>query len=606
MTLSQGDPLQSWLTSLGLSKRDANLVCKDINTWLSNSGMEWTIQRLKTLRSAYIQFLGGNPYELPWLSNRKHGGILTPKGVWGKLWTRDEKRVPVSLKVFHLYSRFILTQVSDSQKKKFLDSVWAMPMLRIDKVLQENVATYASTYSFRSKPYRRSLIASVNALPPVHRKKFPRDFRRGIDYLRVYNRWFPDITSQWGGFDRWFSRRYDIDISAERQTARVGNLGISQERGGKLRVYAFPNLLFQVMMNPLKASLFRILKRIPEDCTYDQKRGVTWVQEKLQAGHCAWSVDLSDATNHFSFELQKLVLLNIFLNPEWENHLELFEMVSKGQYGAKALGHNFVRWTKGQPLGVGPSFPLFAITHHAVLYHCKVVAGEVDTDCYRILGDDIVITSPKVATEYLRVLQQLSVPVSPAKTVTSKEVAEFAGSVIYRGLEVPSTKWKKQITLGNITHEAGMFGVRAAKLIPESWRADYLEWYSVYHHNATGMTSEERLNRKVAVITYQQEQMEKKTLVKERKTFRALYWSILADDPNESLSTPSPDQGDVRATWESFGISPVAVDAKTPSTTYGPNKYAFIHREVNWKPIGGELRSYRRAVQASNQGRQLA
>lgn len=595
MTSSQGDPLPSWLLSIGLSKRDIGLICKDLDRWIANSGMEWTIKRLKSLRAAYIQFLGGNPYELPWLSNRKQNGNLIPKGIWGKFWTRDETRVPVSLKVFHLYSRFTLTKVSETQRMKFLDSVWAMPVLRFEKQLQVNVSEYAYSHSFKSKPYRRSLIASVNALPPDHRKKFTRDFRRGVDYMTRHNRWFPDITCSWGGFDRWIQRKNDL-VNPQGDDF-VGNLGITQERGGKLRVFAFPNLLFQVMMNPLKASLFRILRKIPEDCTYDQERGVKWVEEKLRAGHCAWSVDLSDATNHFPYELQKLVLLNIFLNSEWENHLELFEMVSKGRYGASAIGGKHVVWTKGQPLGAGPSFALFAIAHHAVLHHCKVVVGEKDTDCYRILGDDIVITNPAVATKYLEVLSSLSIPVSPSKTIISKDLAEFAGVIIHKNLgAIPSTKWKTDINLGNVTSEYAFLKHRGASLLPKQWSAVYLQWYSVYHYNVLGMTRDQRLNCEVDVITYQEEREKKRVLLKDRSSARSLYWSIISDDPMENIGTTSPDQGDASSPDEPFGFSPVEVPAALPSASYGPRFYSTRETKVFRKSFGGELRSFRQAV----------
>jgi len=597
MTLSHRDPLVLRLEGIGLSKRDATQVRKDLDRWISNSGMEWTIQRLKSLRSAYIQFLGGNPYELPYLANRKQNGNLIPKGVWGKFWTREATRVPVSLKLFHIYSAFTLKRVTASQKKKFLESVWAPPVLRFDHVLQVDVANYASRFAIGARPYRRSLISSVNALPPEHRKKFTRDFRRGLDYMTWHSRWFPDITKSWGGFDRWIQRKTTLPNPSGDDF--VGNLGITQERGGKLRVFAFPNLLFQVMMNPLKATLFRILRRIPEDCTYDQERGVKWVEEKLRAGHCAWSVDLSDATNHFPYAIQKLVLLNILRHPEWENHIELFEMVAKGRYGASAIGGKHVVWMKGQPLGAGPSFALFAIAHHAILHHCKVNVGESNTDCYRILGDDIVITHPKVAAEYYRILEKLSVPISPQKTVVSKDIAEFAGVVITPLSAYQSTKWKSEVNLGNITTEAEFSGVRAVRFLPNSrWKKVYLEWYSVYHKNSLGMTLDERLNRKVAVIEYQEERKIKRLIKKERGTSRELYWRILADNPDDELEVPSPDQGESVTIDEPFGLSPIATSPSAPSASHGPRLYRAVHRKVYQHAFGGELRSYDQAVSA--------
>ena len=268
MTLSQSNTLHSNLSLLGIPARDIGLILADIDRWVSHSGVEWTINRLKSLRQSYLRFLAGDSYELANFANKVHDGFLAPKGVWGKFWTKDSKRVPVSLKVYHCYTVFILKQVTPSQRDKFLNSCCARVVAPKDITLIRNVSAYALRLGFKSKPYRRSLTQNVNALSPRHRKKFPRDFNRAVDLIYQDELDLTDLYSTWGGFERWFSKRVP-GVS----NGLVGNLGITQERGGKLRVFAFPNLLFQVMLNPMKASLLRILKRIPEDCTHDQQKG---------------------------------------------------------------------------------------------------------------------------------------------------------------------------------------------------------------------------------------------------------------------------------------------------------------------------------------------
>lgn len=593
MTLSQWNTLQSNLMMIGVPARDIGQIRKDLDRWVSQSGLEWTINRLKGLRQSYLRFLAREGYELTNFASKVHDGNLTPKGVWGKFWTRDSNRVSVSLKVYHVYSVFTLKQITPSQRDKFVSSCTARVVGLKDMSLIRHVSAYADRFSFTAKPYRRSLTQNVNALSPRHRKKFPRDFSRAVDLIYQDELDLTDLYKSWGGFERWFSK-----TKPRPSNGLVGNLGVTQERGGKLRVFAFPNLLFQVMLNPMKASLLRILKRIPEDCTFDQAKGVAWVERAQQDGRKVFSVDLSDATNHFSFDLQRIAMESIFLGSEWVNHLGLWEYVSKGRYGAHAIGLPSVSWTKGQPLGTGPSFPAFAITHHAVLHHCKVKAGKADLDCYRILGDDVVITDEAVYNQYRSVLLDLGCPVSEPKTFKSHDLAEFGGMVMFKGMTIPSTKWK-EIHLGNITNDAWLFKERGVKCLPESWRHEYLLWYSTYHANSLGCSRDERLTRESQVLMFREEQREKRSRTVERATFQQLYYSILQDDGTFDSSVFTMSDQDIRDLVEDpFGLSPVKIPvAAFAARKFGSRLYASVDDlRVTPRPFRlGELRSFRDA-----------
>lgn len=53
-----------------------------------------------------------------------------------------------------------------------------------------------------------------------------------------------------------------------------------------------------------------------------------------------------------------------------------------------------------------------------------------------MLGDDIVIADDSVASEYRSLLSDLEVPISEAKTHSSKDVYEFAKRWFFKGIEV--------------------------------------------------------------------------------------------------------------------------------------------------------------------------
>lgn len=74
----------------------------------------------------------------------------------------------------------------------------------------------------------------------------------------------------------------------------------------------------------------------------------------------------------------------------------------------------------GQPLGMYASWPLFALSHHILVWHC---ANQIDPgerfSRYAILGDDIVICDDRVAREYTSMLDDLQVKISLSKSVVS-------------------------------------------------------------------------------------------------------------------------------------------------------------------------------------------
>lgn len=66
----------------------------------------------------------------------------------------------------------------------------------------------------------------------------------------------------------------------------------------------------------------------------------------------------------------------------------------------------------GQPLGYLSSWPLFALTHHILIWWCaeQVRPGDKFTK-YAVLGDDVVIADHPVARVYEQSLDQLRVPI---------------------------------------------------------------------------------------------------------------------------------------------------------------------------------------------------
>lgn len=66
------------------------------------------------------------------------------------------------------------------------------------------------------------------------------------------------------------------------------------------------------------------------------------------------------------------------------------------------------------------SWPVFALTHHALVWHAawRVYPGKRFLD-YAILGDDIVIADSSVAAEYQKIMCDAEVTISKEKSLVS-------------------------------------------------------------------------------------------------------------------------------------------------------------------------------------------
>ena len=167
------------------------------------------------------------------------------------------------------------------------------------------------------------------------------------------------------------------------------------------------------------------------------------------------SYDLSSATaglilRHFSlysiglFHQVSLMATNIFLVP----------------FVKRRWSH--VSFVAGQPLGYYSSWPLFAFTHHLVVWWSadQVYPGKVFSK-YVVLGDDVVIADKGVALVYASVLEKLGVSISKFKSLISDTgYIEFAKRFLVNGLR----KDLSPISVRCLSHYYHPYGLHAIRL----------------------------------------------------------------------------------------------------------------------------------------------
>lgn len=490
------------LSALGIKQDLVHSLIDDFNRWNRSSGHEWTIKRMKAIKVAFFNHLAGNETKLGenWVASRSDG---LPKGALGTvirqaIVTNKPRLIQRALSTLMIYSDLVSDGVTKSQWKKFSTSVeQAKDNLVLDIVrtfllgvknheymdksstpFQSKLEPLSTEYSFENwnartssrEPLMRTLEDGTGKTLPENFQELWNVFRHPLAYE------FVEENLHKGPFEQpspgptidLVSRGYiinNVQVGSIPESTPVGKIGFIQEPGYKLRAVANPHRGFQFLLDPLKKGLLDNLKRFTPDCTHNQDDGVRWAQQQLAAGRSISSVDLSDATNNFPLSLQIDMLNAIY--PDNPGLVKLFEKVSTANwivYDPEIDATRNMVWSKGQPLGLGPSFPAFAASHHLVMWgvignadqgnsfqqgvrdflevFCNRTEGIANKyiDKYRIVGDDIVMLS-EYENHYKGCLTAIGIPVSEDKTITSSKLAEFASKVITPTEVYIQNKW---------------------------------------------------------------------------------------------------------------------------------------------------------------------
>ncbi|KAF8364959.1 hypothetical protein HHK36_031403 (mitochondrion) [Tetracentron sinense] len=179
---------------------------------------------------------------------------------------------------------------------------------------------------------------------------------------------------------------------------RMGKLASSIEGAGKRRIFAIGNAIKQSLLRPFHEWFMKILKAIPMDGTFAQSAPL----ENLRGLSNLYSFDLKSATDRWSLELLFRLVACLF-----PPNLAASLVQSTLGFNSFFVGKNMVKkptvvcFQAGQPLGYLCSWPLFALSHHFVVW---LAANRVYPGWhfkhYAILGDDVVIGDKRLACHY--------------------------------------------------------------------------------------------------------------------------------------------------------------------------------------------------------------
>lgn len=210
-----------------------------------------------------------------------------------------------------------------------------------------------------------------------------------------------------------------------------GRLGQSIEGGGKRRIFAIGNYVNQRLLKPVHDWLMEVLSRLSTDGTFNQEQPL----DRLVGERHCFSYDLKAATDRWPLQILFEVMQCLF-DRSFASSVRSALALNLFEVPFVKRANSTVSFVCGQPLGYYSSWPLFALSHHFLVWWCadQVYPGK-RFNKYAILGDDVVIADREVATVYAETLAKLNVGISYQKSLISDTgCAEFAKRLRVRDL----------------------------------------------------------------------------------------------------------------------------------------------------------------------------
>jgi hypothetical protein len=307
---------------------------------------------------------------------------------------------------------------------------------------------------------RKSYLGVANALGYQHSVIF------AMSFSRFLKRYVPDtlVTS--------------LGIPAQGRSEFLGKLAFKIEPAGKIRVFAMVDCWTQWLLRPLHRDLFKFLRTIPSDATFNQGDTLNKFVASLKERNIrkVYSFDLTAATDRIPLNVQTIILDTLFNRdfgsfwaallverwyqiplPSWD-----WTAISVVKLGVPPGGNDFVmtrkvdwrkgqveivdavRYATGQPMGALSSWAMLAVTHHVMVRIASLRCGLKSFSDYLVLGDDLVIAHPEVAREYLNLAREWDIGINLSKSVISRNGSlEFAKRFVYKYQDVSGLSFKE-------------------------------------------------------------------------------------------------------------------------------------------------------------------
>jgi len=463
----------------GLSRSLACQLSSLVERWVLCEGAEHAVKRVKSIKVNLLRHHAGLPHLDQGVWMRYRGEV--PRGPFGALFRMSKDNFRAAWNAVMLYTNLVFNDpevwATDEQWENLLSAITREPVapsaliqglalvhkspLRVPISISSN--TGSPLIDYQARDGKRAPLATGDEMI----FKSSPEPNTVITSLRVLSDRPVWATEHWDilsgtlvGLEEVDRTIFELNLEDElksggppiQESPLMGSISLIQEGGYKLRFAANPHRVYQAALQPLGLALFRGLRKVRQDCTFDHDKGVRMVQEWLRQGKPAVSMDLSNATDRAPLDLQLEFLHVCGVPTRW---LQFLKSTCQGTWRVNRHRHNRfhgtnVHWTVGSPLGLYPTFAAFALWHHSVVQAAFVECGwpreQSQSFPYVILGDDLVIMDREVASTVRGWFESWGMKVSELKSLDSDSLAEFAGRVISSSDVVRGFKWKGTVS----------------------------------------------------------------------------------------------------------------------------------------------------------------
>jgi hypothetical protein len=451
--------MQLRLRGIGINAGVGHELVSLFQKWITDSGEEWAVDRLKLMKLDLLHHYAGLP-PVP----RKKGdswykvksGI--PVGPYSVLFKMSKHHFRKAWNAILIYTGVVFDhpelKVSERQWRKAIQAierpdlsatalVYGLQMTLQSPISQKRIRVSSDTGSplvdYQTSDSRRSPLGYKTV-------KEPEGLLKSLRVLLEYPQWtarnWDILSGTLKGIEDLVLPELELNLIDDDKAGtsfqeslaelpEVGSLALIQEAGLKLRSAANPHRFYQAALKPLGDALFAVLRTIPQDYTFDQLAGIQDLQDVLSRGHRVWCTDLSNATDNVPLEFQLQLMSKMGVSSRW---LQFFKSCCRGSWVyskyKKRMKYGRTRWTVGQPLGLYPSFASFALWHHALV---QSLYRELDPGAemlYGICGDDFWCASEKVLLGYTSFMEMIGAPIQEQKVLAAPATAEFLGRII--------------------------------------------------------------------------------------------------------------------------------------------------------------------------------
>lgn len=442
--------------------RTKSCDCSFISKWIQANGVDWTVGKMKDLKTWALQILAGNhSFSISWFHKIHYKGYIIPgldifKYLVDSL--HNIREIKLILIVLNSYKLVMCGKPS-------LDSIIGVP---------------------KSPPttnYCRLLCQYVD-LP--HVPKFALEGTEAWNTKAMYCDDFGEThEGPYGLFDSDFPAEISLTYkSMNEDPLCVGRILPIPDKG-KYRVILVGNRAVQLQTKKLADWLRNYLWSLPEVASGNQQKMVQFVLDAQKANKTILSIDLSNATDRLSVEFQRNLLIRMGVPDGYFRFLRLPFYYQPEKFGMEGKKLSKSYYSNGQPMGLFISFPMFELAHYVILKYVVAVCKAA----FCICGDDVVIAcdtkdSSQLFKRYKILIERMGGEISLRKTMVSERCAEGVGAIFLKGypkeIRIPSGKLSllELFTPGTWVYEQvhSMTAVGRALLYPLLSRREWKEY----------------------------------------------------------------------------------------------------------------------------------